>query len=468
MWITIDKKSAISLTRQIYTKLKELILDGSLNSEKSLPSTRALAKELEVSRNTILEVYNQLIAEGYLEGQHGSGTKVVKGISQYPKMTYEQTHATPATHHTPVSDIIDFCSGVPALELFPLKEWGRLYQAVCKELPPSALRYHSPGGVWKLRESISEYLLRTRGIHCTPNNIMIVSGSTQGLSLIANLLYSKTKKVIVEDPVHHGLLKVISSIGYSIIGIEADDKGLNTNLLEPTNNLSFIYTTPSHQYPLGSILPIQRRLALIQYATENNCYIVEDDYDSEFRFEGQPVNSLYELNPDKVIYIGSFSKILAPAIRLGFIILPNKLLPQYNQLKKYSDVHTEALAQYVLSNFINQGSLEKHIWKMKKTYTKKRTHLIQSLMAEFPNEFEIKGHAAGLHVLVHFYKVTFTKQLLQQLYLHKVKIYPVENYTLKKLGTHKNETILGYAHLSFSDITTGIRLLSKCIHENIL
>jgi GntR family transcriptional regulator/MocR family aminotransferase len=465
MWIKLDTKSNTPLTRQLYTIIKEMILDGSLISNEKLPSTRTLASELCVSRNTILEVYNQLTAEGYLEGHHGSGTVVAAGVKQQSKISHPKSICAPLMPKVENENLIDFRSGVPDLAFFPRKEWAKLYYQVCNDLPPSALRYNQPAGVEALRNAISQYLYRTRGINCTPTNIMIVSGSTQGLSLISKLLYREKQEVIVEDPIHHGLLNVISSAGYNITGVQADDNGLNTNDLKPSDQTSFVYTTPSHQYPLGGVLPVQRRLSLIQYSLENECYIVEDDYDSEFRFEGQPIHSLYELNPDKVIYIGSFSKILAPAIRLGFVLLPNELLAKYKTLKMYSDVHTEAISQYVLAQFIQSGGLEKHIWKMKRKYNQKRQHLIHELTTNFSGEFEIKGHAAGLHVLVYFYDVIFTEKLVKQIYSNQVKIYPVEDYAVQHFGKHKNEIILGYAHLSLSDITNGIQVLSNIIHK---
>jgi GntR family transcriptional regulator/MocR family aminotransferase len=467
MWIILDTDSGIPLSRQLYNKIKEMILTGSLSPEEKLPSTRTLAKELLVSRNTVLEAYNQLIAEGYLEGHHGSGTVVTTGIQLPPKITGTKDVVAPLILQLKDPDRIDFHSGVPDLAYFPRKEWARLYYQFCNDLPITALRYHSPAGVPELRNAISQYLYRNRGVRCTSDHIMIVSGSTQGLSLIAKLLYLDNQEAIVEDPLHHGLLNVITAAGYHISAIPADDKGLNTSLLKPSDHTSFIYTTPSHQYPLGSILPIQRRVALIKYADENDCYIVEDDYDSEFRYEGQPVNSLYELNPNKVIYIGSFSKILAPAIRLGFILLPDELLAKYNSLKMYTDVHTEALSQYVLAGFINNGGLEKHIWKMKKIYNKKRRHLLQELITCFSDEFEVKGQAAGLHILVHFHNVIFTKELVEKINSYHVKIYPVENFALQNFGYHKNEIILGYSHLSFSEITEGIQILSSIIQNNV-
>lgn len=459
MWISLNKDKDIPLARQIYTQIKHLIFEGNLSSGEKLPSSRFLSKDLGVSRNTVLEAYNQLIAEGYLIGNHGSGTIVAQGITQcnIPSSTLHRQFSASLT--TKNNDVIDFYSGIPDLSLFPKKEWGKLYETTCNSLPEIAFSYHSPSGVIPLRKAIAAYLFRTRGLNCNPDNIIIVSGSTQGLSLISTLLYQMDKEVLIEDPTHPGLRQVISKSGLSLKEVCVDDYGFNTDLLKPSDNVSFIYTTPSHQYPLGGILPIQRRLALIQYACSNNCFIVEDDYDSEFRFEGQPVSSLFELNPQRVIYIGTFSKILAPAIRLGYLILPDELVAPFLELKQYSDIHTESITQYVLAAFIENGNLEKHIWKMKKLYAKKRQHLLNELSNYFPGSFEIKGHAAGLHILIRFYNVIFTQELLDTLYVNNVKIYSIENYKFQSNEMHRSEILLGYGHLDFPEISEGIRLL---------
>jgi GntR family transcriptional regulator / MocR family aminotransferase len=465
MWITLDKNTAISLSRQIYYQIKNLILVGSLTENDKLPSSRELSRELNVSRNTILEAYDQLIAEGYLQGYQGSKTVVAKGISKYniPVSLYKDTPIDIEVNSK--HKLIDFRSGVPDLTQYPKKEIGKLYQVTCNELPSKAFLYHNPAGVMELRKAIADYLFRTRGISCNTDRIMIVSGSTQGLSIISRLLYENNKEVLMEDPTHHGLMNVISKIGFTITGVTADDYGINTNFLKPSHHVAFIYTTPSHQYPLGGILPIQRRLALIRYAMENDCYIVEDDYDSEFRYEGSPISSLYELNPQKVIYVGTFSKILSPSIRLGYLILPPELVTPYMDLKKYTDVHTESLSQYVLAKFIENGGLEKNIFKMRKVYSKKRQHLINELNNSFPNEFEIKGQSAGLHLIIKFKQVIFNEDLVNKIYLNNVKIYPVGNYEYQNIGNHKNEVLLGYAHLEYKEITDGIKILSKIIHN---
>jgi GntR family transcriptional regulator/MocR family aminotransferase len=251
MWMILDKKNDIPLKRQIYNQLKNMILDGTLQSNEKLPSTRAFANELFVSRNTILEVYNQLIAEGYLTGSHGSGTFVAEGIQQFTSKSgyFKPEQLVPKT--IPINQI-DFRSGIPDLALFPRKEWAKLYYNIINDLPSTGLRYNTPGGVIELRNAISQYLFRIRGINCSPENIMIVSGSTQGLSLVSKLLYQDNQNVIVENPTHPGLVHVIASAGYNIQGVTADEKGIQVNNLHPSHNLSFLYTTPSHQYPLGS------------------------------------------------------------------------------------------------------------------------------------------------------------------------------------------------------------------------
>ena len=280
MWLTIDKNSEVSLIRQVYGQIKAMILDGKLPEDSKLPSTRWLSKDLEVSRNVILEAYDQLIAEGYIEGKQGSGTVVTKNLYYQRRevIKVEENYKT----ETKIcgSDLIDFRSGIPALELFHKKDWGQLYNKICSQVPSETFRYCEPAGSMELRQTLSQYLLRCRGISCKPEQIMIISGSTQGLSLISKLLYSPEAEVVVEDPVHYGLLKVILANNYTINPIPVDYNGIRTDMLKIVKKAGFIYVTPSHQFPLGGVLPIQRRIELVKFAEKNDCYIVEDDYDS--------------------------------------------------------------------------------------------------------------------------------------------------------------------------------------------
>ncbi len=464
MWVALDADNKLPLARQLYEHIKKMIWHGDMTAGEKLPSSRALSRELGVSRNTVLEAYDQLIAEGYLNTRHGSGTVVAEGI------------ATGVCHEAPVSNdddvllekteqptIVNFRSGIPALAEFPQAEWARTYQQRCATLPASAFGYCEPAGVWELREAIARYLFRSRGIRCPPQRIMITSGSTQGLSLVARLLYRQGAEVAVEDPVHTGLVEVVARAGYIIRGIAADDDGMETSRLDPSSPVAFVYTTPSHQYPLGGILPVQRRLDLIRFARQTGCYVVEDDYDSEFRYEGHPVSSLYELEPEKVIYLGSFSKILAPALRLGFALLPEALLDAWKPEKMYADVHTDALSQYALAAFIDSGALERHIWKMKKLYKRKREHLIEALSCRFHDRVTLRGHAAGLHVVAGFRNVNFNDTLVGKLLERGVKVVPVEKHSIGKSGAHSHEIILGYAHLPLDAITEGVHILGEVL-----
>lgn len=207
---------------------------------------------------------------------------------------------------------------------------------------------------------------------------------------------------------------------------------------------------------MGGILPIQRRQALIRFAHEAGCLIVEDDYDSEFRYEGAPVSSLYELAPDTVIYLGSFSKILAPATRLGFAIIPDSMLEAWRPEKMYTDIHTDALSQYALAAFINNGGLERHTWKMKKLYRRKREHLLRCLSENFGKDFEVSGQSAGLHLVAGFPGVAFTEKVLVDLYERGIKVVPVESYSLCRDGAHAHEIILGYSYLSEEEMAQGV------------
>ncbi|OPJ61249.1 PLP-dependent aminotransferase family protein [Clostridium chromiireducens] len=466
MWLSIYKNSDVSLIRQIYGQIKLLILQGKLVEGSKLPSTRWLSEDLKISRNVILEAYEQLMAEGYIESRHGSGTVVSKG-TYFKRETIKKNQVISSKILKEYdNNIIDFRSGIPELGMFPRREWGNLFNKICTNSSYSIFRYCSPEGVMELRQELSEYLFRTRGIQCSPEQIVITSGSTQGLSLIAKILYNPNSEVVTEDPIHYGLLNVILSCGYSINAVPVDDKGLKTDMINPTGKVEFIYVTPSHQFPLGGVMPIQRRIELVKFAEKNNCYIIEDDYDSEFRYEGQPISSLYELEPNRVIYIGSFSKILAPALRLGYMLLPKELLHRYRNLKMYTDVHTESISQLVLAKFISEGKLEKHIWKMRKEYSKKRQELIKNLDVNFPNKYIIKGQAAGLHLVVEFEDITFTEEVLNKITRERVKVYPVESYAIHK-GYHQNEIILGYGHLSVEEIEKGIMRIGKVLKKDI-
>lgn len=465
MWIPIDKHSNVSLIQQIYERIREMILSGELKGEERLPSSRKLAETLNVSRTIILEVYDQLIAEGYVKTKTGSGTFVEPGITlgQFPLLDKGILTKKPSQNiQSKKEHIIDFRSGVPALNEFPRKKWAQVAKTVYENIDESLLGYSLPEGSKELRNTLSDYLYKTRGIKCNPNQIIITSGATQAINIVAKLLIKPGGELIIEDPVTKEIREIFMERGASIIPISVDDLGMKTELLSGNQDPSFVFVTPSHQFPLGGTLPIQRRLQLIQFATKTNCFIVEDDYDSEFRYAGSPVSSIQGLLPERVIYIGTFSKILSPSLRIAYLILPLSLVEKGKMLKRYTDYHSPTMEQLVLARFIEQGYLDKHITKMRKIYRTKREVLINCITKEFGEQVKVKGHSTGIHLIVEFDSVSFTNEIVNKIEKHGVKIYPVDNHSFLK-GTHQNKLIIGYGNLSVEDIAEGIRRLKKGI-----
>lgn len=461
-WLTIHRSLQTPLIRQIYKQLRTKILNGELSAGYRLPSTRSLAEDLEVSRNVVLEAYDQLLAEGYLEGQQGAGTFVAEGAYLKKKDKIATFIKDDSTSKKNNNSIIDFRSGIPALDLFPRKQWGQLAKSVSIETDHSLFGYDSPEGRIELRSVLSDYLLRTRGVECHPDQLVITTGATQALTLIAKLLISLNDKVIIEDPITHEIQTIFQSYGASLLPIRVDKNGMDTSQFPHGIKTAFIFVTPSHQFPMGGTLPIQRRIQLIEYARKMDSYIVEDDYDSEFRYEGPPVSSLQGLEPERTIYIGTFSKILSPALRLGYLILPPTLIKRCRELKHFSDLHTPSLEQLTLSLFIREGFLEKHIFRMKKVYRKRRDFLKEQLYNEFGDKVKIHGDSTGLHLIAEFDGIHFTDILLSKIHDDGIKVYPVESHTINK-GLYSNHIILGFGNLDEVKIAKGVAKLKKSL-----
>ncbi|EEK81162.1 Transcriptional regulator, GntR [Bacillus cereus ATCC 4342] len=463
LWIPIDRSLDISLIRQVYYQIRERILNGELQSGEKLPSTRELSSELNVSRNVILEAYDQLFSEGFLVARQGAGTFIAEGtyLEQRKKSTLIDSISW-CEEINKDSNIINFRSGIPALDLFPRKRWVNLSHTIWNEAPPSMFGYDIPEGRPELRKALSRYLLKTRGVFCHPEQLVITSGATQALTLVSKLLLSTGDEVIIEDPITNDIQKIFKNSGAFLYPIPVDNNGMDTSLLPVNKNPKFIFITPSHQFPLGGTLPIQRRVQLINYSRKTNCYLIEDDYDSEFRYEGSPVSSLQGLDPERVIYIGSFSKILSPALRMGYLVLPSHLIEKCRKVKWFSDLHTPSLNQLVLAKFITEDHLERHIMKMKKLYKNRRNFLIQQLKLAFSNKINIFGYSTGLHLIVEFNQVQFTKELLEEIQQLGVKVYSVEDHAIKK-GKHHNQIIIGYGHLTTEEIKEGVNRLQRAL-----
>ncbi|XID91331.1 PLP-dependent aminotransferase family protein [Paenibacillaceae bacterium WGS1546] len=464
-WTDIDRAADTPLFRQIYESFRKRILQGELGSGEKLPGTRELASDLRVSRTVVVEAYEQLMAEGYIEGRHGSGTYVAEGTSLHPlpekPLRETSKPASPRTDRG-VADRIDFRHGIPSLELFPRKTWGELAKRISADVSAEAFGYGKPEGRTELRDALSRYLRRSRGVVCEPDQLIVTTGATQAISLIARLLLSGTSDVVIEDPLTKEIHEMFSLPGTRVHAIPADDQGIATRLLPPRLKPRFIYVTPSHQFPLGGVLPVQRRVQLIRYASLNGSYIVEDDYDSEFRYDCAPVSSLQGLDPDRVIYIGTFSKILSPALRMGYLILPRSLVEEARNLKWLTDLHTPSLEQLILAEFIERGHLERHVSRMRKAYRRRRDCLVRQLNEAFGSSVKVFGQSTGIHLVAEFPGIPFTPERLSRIESSGVKVYPVSAHS-RYGDDHRERIILGYGNLTEERIAAGIRRLAAAL-----
>lgn len=463
LYLNIEKESKNSLTKQIYEQVRLKILNGDLKEGEKLASTRELSRILNISRNTVIMSYEMLISEGLVNSKTGSGLYVSPGAKydRMPKQVLDYDMTAFSVKQLP-KDSVNFHSGTPALDQFPFNKWLKAVSKAYREAPISALGYDYPTGRPEFRETLSIYLQKTRGISCHPDQILITTGSKQGLSLVAQCLLNPDKEAWIEDPSNINVRRIFQNYSKHIKPLSVDDKGIRTDLFPTQRTPALIFITPSHQFPMGGILPIQRRLELILYAREAGCYIIEDDYDSEFRYKGLPINSLRELENERVIYLDTFSKTLFPSIRLGYMVLPPALLEQFTEYKRLGDHHSNSLSQLAVMNFIDSGEMERHIVHMNKLYLKRRSYLISLLNDSFHDSVKILGDAAGIHIVAEFRDIIFTPGLINELEAAGVSVIPVEEHTIVK-GRHTNQLILGYAHLKQDEMKIGVERLKKVL-----
>ncbi|MFF2017063.1 PLP-dependent aminotransferase family protein [Paenibacillus sp. NPDC058177] len=454
-------------TKQIYTLLRERIFSGRYAAGSSLPSTRDLASELGVSRALIVEVYEQLIAEGYLEGRQGSGTYVLDlGASrpvQAQSIDPESSNEMTSPELAPSFNGIDFRPSFPSLEHIPHKKWKEVTLSVYDQAYASNFGYdEDPAGNRLLRANICRYLLDAKGIQCSPSQVIVTAGATQAISLLCKLLLNPEDAVAIEDPTASFIHSIFAATGADIIPVPVDDHGLCVEGLPTHVQPKCIFVTPSHQFPFGSILSISRRIQLLDYARQTGSYIIEDDYDSEFRYAGMPVHALRELDSQRVVYVGTFSKNLYPSLRLGYMVVPQELIDPLLRLKRMTDMQCPTLSQITLARFIADRHLERHITRMKRIYGKRRKRLISALTEAFGHKVNISGDAAGLHLVAKLPGCQFDSLTAAQLEERNIKIYPAERYTIAK-GKYEESLIMGFGNVTESQIAEGIRTIADLL-----
>ncbi len=455
--IELYRDSKLPIKRQIYQSLREQILNGSMTAGEILPSTREMAEQLRVSRNTVSEAYDMLITEGYVLSHQGAPSRVADGLCLRRLAQPEEVPAKKP--HSPI--MVDFHTGRPDLDSFPYYLWRQLLTKAAEELPKEQLSYTGPKGLLPLRAEIAAWLARCKGLSVDVEDIFITTGATQAINLIVGLLELSGKPVIIEDPCNKGLMETFLTAGCQLLPIPADRQGLRTDLLEGLKAQA-VYVTPSHQFPLGGILPAVRRAELIRYAREQNIYLLEDDYDSEFRYTGEPVSPLYAMDTQQVIYIGTFSKVLFPAIRIGYVLLPKKLQLRWMKLRTHMDVQNPPFEQAALAQFLRTRKFDHHIRRMKKLYGERRATLLTELKEVFGETWCVWGDSAGLHLAVEFEEHSFDDDFFMRCYQEGLRVASVEQHSICK-GLHQNKLLLGYGHLEASKIQEGIQLLYHII-----
>lgn len=466
MHILIDKKSTLSLSNQISSQIKNMILNGDLKSDQRLLSTRLLAEELNVSRNVVIEAYDILIAEGYTRSLRGSGHFI------NPSITIERNSVTdPNISLIKLIDDkslpISFRTGMPSVKNFPFKKWLQCYRDTVLEADNLYFGYGHPAGHVKLRKTLSNYLYKSRGIRCHEDQIIITNGTTQAFGMLARYFNKDDGKVIIEDPMIMTLDEILKINGLETVHSPVDDQGINPIILPQEENILGVFITPSHQYPMGGALSISRRIDLVKYARQNNCYIIEDDYDCEYNYSKFSVSSLHELDPEHVVYLGTFSKILLPGLRLGYMVLPKELVKDIFLRKNLLDIHTPILDQMTLEKFIARGYIDQHLSRMKKIYYRKKQVVRDALLNEFGEQVTIIGGKIGLHLVADFKDVVFTNELIKTIESKGVYVMRVSEHSVFP-EIHESKLILGYGALNEEEIIEGIHKIRLSIDEHKL
>lgn len=456
MTIKFDTQKGKKLYEQIYEHIKSEIKAGRFLAGEKLPSTRSLAQNLTVARSTVESAYEQLLAEGYIESYPCKGYFV----SQVEELYQPHTEAlnTEEKKEKVQSYLYDFSPNATDMSLFPYSVWRRINRQVLTNESRELFLAGDSQGDEQLREVICRYLHDYRGVNCSKEQLIIGAGNDYLLMLLEKILGQK-QVIAMEDPTYKRAYRIFKSFGYDTQMIEMDSDGMRADKLAESN-AKLAYVMPSHQFPTGTVMPIKRRMELLKWAgAEEDRYIIEDDYDSEFRYKGKPIPALQGVDmKGKVIYIGTFSKSIAPTIRISYMVLPKTLLQCYREKCYFYSTTVSHIDQKVLYEFIKEGYFERYLNKMRTCYRKKHDLLMNELAA-FEPEFCISGENSGLHVLLTSQKGVSEKQLVSRAEEVGIKVYGLSESSIRKM---KSGTVLiGYGNLKENDIVEGVRKLKK-------
>lgn len=445
-----------------------------IRSGERLPATRELAEQLRVSRTVVL-AYDQLLAEGYIFGRGGSGTYVSEGMrGAHPRKVEKAARlrwsrfgvaaASASGLDVPSGPTgalrYDFSYRRSPVEGFPLEAWQRILLRRARKASVHKHDYGPPAGSVALREAIAAHLRRSRAVVCDASQVIIVNGSQQALDLVARVLLERGDPVAIEDPQYQGVREIFSAAGARLHPVPIDGDGLDPSRLPRRARVAFV--TPSHQFPTGTILPLLRRIALLEWARDTNAVVIEDDYDGEFNYEGQPVESMQGLDTEgRVVYVGTFSRTIFPALRIGYLIAPKSLVPPFTAAKWLSDRHTATLEQDTLAEFIASGAYERHLRKARRENAKRRAALLDAIHELLGDRVRIAGDHSGAHVVLWPRTRLSEEKLIERAAAVGVGVYGISRYFLSK--PRSAGLMLGYSRLSLDEIRDAIRLLATAI-----
>ena len=477
----------------LYEEIKAQVIAGTYASGTPLPSTRACAAERGLSRTTVSAVYEQLAAEGYIETRQGSPSRVADGAAAPGRAS-----ARPALQPTaqdggaclrlalvgeriaklalppiesPPAGVVDFVYGPLAGGDFPTLAWSKASRRVERERP-ARLAYDDPRGDLGLRRALQAYLARAKGLVCDVEQLLIVNGSQQAIDLCARLLVDPGDIVAVEDPGYRMAHHVFEAAGARLHAVGVDEHGLRTDELETVPDARLVFVTPTHQFPLGAFLTVRRRHALLQWAATRGAWIIEDDYDSEYRFGVRPEASLQSMdNRELVLHVGTFSKTLSPRLRLGYMVLPPRLAPTFAAAKRLADRHAPIAAQRTLALLLENGIYERHVRRMRRAQQARQSALLASLQHHLADRVTIQGAASGLHVVAWLNDLSEAEEqaVVASARQEQIRVYPLGPFYVaaprRTTSPRRAGLVLGYALLTPEQIETGVRRLSLALRR---
>ena len=478
--IMIDRDEAKPLHRQVYEGYREAILRGDLAPGQRIPSSRELASEIQVSRFPVLHAYAQLTAEGYFESQVGSGTFISTTLPEQMMSSgngTEQSEQGPTGNRpvsrrsllypkyprdTNLSGLGAFGLHHAELDQFPFQIWSGLMNRHSRNPSSSSMRRINPMGSPRFREEVCFYLRTARSVKCDPEQIMVVSGSQQALDITARVLFDPRDLVLIEEPGYNLQRKLLEAAGCRLRLVPVDDQGMDVAKATGCKGAKAAFVTPSHQFPLGSTMSATRRLQLLNWAQRTGAWVVEDDYDSEYRFDARPIASLQGLDVNaRVIYIGTFSKMLFPSLRVGYIVIPRDLIQLFESVRFAMDIFPPYLYQEVLADFMALGHLGRYTRKMRQIYAERRNALIESLRTEFGDFLGVHGAAAGMHVSVTLPDGHNDVEIAARASAQRLLLWPLSKYYAGKNARHG--FVLGFGSTPTEQIPRAVKQLRALV-----